>query len=666
MRRIDTTYAPRPTRTKTLSMRSLSALLPLLLLLLTVRSAEAQAPVYYDDVLLIINSASDSSVAIGEYFADARSISDERILRIEAPVKETINDTEFEEMREQIEAGILTRNLKDSINYIVTTKGLPLRVNRPTGDTSNAAIAARRASVESELMLILGRFADSIGNTSWFFHPYGFNNADRPFSSSREGFYLVTRLDAYTVDDVKRMIDKGGPNRLIDKDSVLFVLDREPGARDAAFDQSQVLAAQLLENRGWRVLLNSDTIYVTEQQNVLGYASWGSNDRFHRPFAENARTNNTWSDGSLAETFVSTSGRSFRPGTTYGQSLIADWLAEGVACAKGYVFEPFTIALALPHIYLGRYTDETVDRAYNMAESFAMASRTLSWMEVVLGDPKTSIITEIPEPPTVDLPDTLVLCRGEESTLRSEEETRGIHAWFSGDSVTVKSAGSRYDDTHPAFVGEGREFRVMAEEVPPGTYTFALTNISGVAFDQVVIVHRDSPAPEFSWEGENLEPNRPIRFIDESTGEGTRTWDFGDGSEPVVGSDPTHTFPRNGTFFVRLTIDNGGCSVTRTKAVQVRSTGSVGPAVPLPEISVVPIPATDVILIGEIPSAYRTGQVRLYDVTGRRITAVDLDEFDGRELRISLAGLSSGMYILEVDARSDIVLPPLRRTVPKL
>lgn len=665
MRRNDTNFSPDACRRRSSKVITRS-FFALLMSVMIQTHLSAQAPVYYDDVLLIINTASDSSVIIGEYFAEARDIREDRILRVEAPVGETINDTEFEALRADIEQGITARNLRDSINYLVTTKGFPLRVNRPTGDTSNAAIAARRASVESELMLILGPLADSIGNTSWFFHSYGLNNADRPFSRANEGFYLVTRLDAYTVDDVKRMIDNGGPNRLVEKDSVLFVLDREPGARDAGFDQSQVVAAQTLSQRGWPVLLNSDTIYVTEQQNVLGYASWGSNDRFHRPFAENARTSNTWSPGALAETFVSTSARSLQPGTSYGQSLIADWIAEGVACAKGYVFEPFTIALALPHIYLGRYTDETVDRAYNMAESFAMASRTLSWMEVVLGDPKTSIISEIPEAPRVDLPDTLIVCTAETSTLRSGEETRGIHAWFIGDTTAVLSAGGRFDATHPLFLGEGRELDISSDEAPEGTYTFVLTNISGYAYDQLEVVHRPEPVPDFTWEGETLEPKKPIQFTDLTEEEGVRTWVFGDGSDPVVETDPVHTFPRTGTFFVRLTVDNGGCSVTKTIPVQVRSTGSISDRGPSADFTVTPVPARDLVTLQLIPLPYRNGTVRLFNARGETLRITDLRQGTGTDITISFAGLSSGVYFLEIHAGDDIVLPPLRRTVPVL
>src|SRR5690606_9622500 len=160
--------------------------------------------------------------------------------------------------------------------------------------------------------------------------------------------------------------------------------------------------------------------------------------------------------GALAETFVSTSARSLQPGTGYGQSLIADWLAEGVVGAKGYVFEPFTIALALPHVYMDRYTDESQGMAYNMAESFAMASRTLSWMEVVLGDPKTSILPVISPAPPPSVVDTTVLCDGSLSALVAIDSSRALAALFRGDTPTVRAAGERLDYTPPLYIGDGK------------------------------------------------------------------------------------------------------------------------------------------------------------------------------------------------------------------
>jgi hypothetical protein len=119
---------------------------------------------------------------------------------------------------------------------------------------------------------------------------------------------------------------------------------------------------------------------------VLGYASWGSNDG-HSHGGEAAKPGNTWVNGSIAETYVSTGGRSFTPGTGYGQSLVADWVAEGVSAVKGYTDEPYLIVMAEPHILFDRYTS-----GFNMAESYWSASPLIAWRQVVIGDPKMRLM----------------------------------------------------------------------------------------------------------------------------------------------------------------------------------------------------------------------------------------------------------------------------------
>jgi uncharacterized protein (TIGR03790 family) len=619
----------------------------LFLLIAGTTALRAQAPVDYDDVLLIVNEASDDSKEIAAYFAAARSIPERHIIRITTPTVETIDDVQFTAMRTAIESAIVARNLTDSINYLVTTKGLPFRVDRPSCDAGNDALSARRASIESELMLILGPIADSVGSCGWFFHTYGYLNQNRHFRRQDHGFYLVTRLDAYTVEGVKSLIDRGGPNRLVDKDSVLFVFDQEPGARDAAFHQSQELAAQIVQDRGWKALLNTDSVYVTDQRNVIGYASWGSNDRYHAPFAQNAIPRNSWSIGSLAETFVSTSGRSFAPGTGYGQSLIADWLAEGAVGAKGYVFEPFTIALAFPHVVFDRYTDETQDTAYNLAESFAMASRTLSWMEVVIGDPKTSIISEIPGAPAPTLPDTLRICRGRTTTVTPENDGRGIHHWFIGTEQQVVAVGPPYDERHPLWIASGNQLR-SSDALESGDYVYMTSTIGGIGWAETHVEVLFVPDPVIKLPADTVEPNEPIQLTDLSSDVGTRVWNFGDG-QTGEGAITTHTWNREGNFVIRLTLDNGGCSRTVLKNIVVRSSSGVGIDLAARGISVAPLPATDEIVVHfgrQIP-----GEVvlRVYDPVGRLIREQPAPS-GARRVSIDMArdDLPAGIYALEV------------------
>ena len=86
--------------------------------------------------------------------------------------------------------------------------------------------------------------------------------------------------------------------------------------------------------------------------------------------------------GAIAETVVSTGGRTFRNPNAPGQSLIADLIAQGVTGCKGYVYEPASDAIAHAALLFDRYTS-----GFSIAESFYMASRYIDWKDVVIGDP---------------------------------------------------------------------------------------------------------------------------------------------------------------------------------------------------------------------------------------------------------------------------------------
>jgi hypothetical protein len=111
---------------------------------------------------------------------------------------------------------------------------------------------------------------------------------------------------------------------------------------------------------------------------LVGYFSWGSNDPF---FNGSAYASLMFAPGSMADTAVSTSGRTFLS-TTGGQSLLVDLIAHGLTSGKGYVGEPLLQAIASPAIALPLYYS-----GYSMAESLYAASRFVGWEDVIIGDP---------------------------------------------------------------------------------------------------------------------------------------------------------------------------------------------------------------------------------------------------------------------------------------
>ncbi|HLP15238.1 MAG TPA: T9SS type A sorting domain-containing protein, partial [Bacteroidota bacterium] len=138
------------------------------------------------------------------------------------------------------------------------------------------------------------------------------------------------------------------------------------------------------------VMLDTTSTYLVRQTGVLGYASWGSNAQNWSAVTDQAKQYNSYTAGAIGETYVSTSGRSFSTGLTYGQSAVADMIAEGITGVKGYVYEPYASSMTDVNTLFPMYTE-----GYTLAESFYSASPYMSWMDVVVGDPKCRIVNSV-------------------------------------------------------------------------------------------------------------------------------------------------------------------------------------------------------------------------------------------------------------------------------
>ncbi|MBZ5546027.1 MAG: TIGR03790 family protein, partial [Acidobacteriia bacterium] len=308
-------------------------------------SALAQGP---ENILLVVNQDSKASKAVAAYYRAQRNIPLQQVCSIKTWDEEEIDREIFDkEIRRPILNCLERGKLQDRVLYIVLTKGAPLKIKADEQENE-------RASVDSELTLLyqdlLGKPRVSRGSVP---NPYfaGHRGGKLVRFSHREfPIYLVTRLDGYDLADVRALIDRGlAPSR-----EGRFVLDLS--YNDNATGNNWLReAAEKLREAGVpasRILLNTSQVFVTGEQDVLGYASWGSNDH-----ADPSRfLHNTWMNGALLAEFVSTDARTFEkppkkwtigkwsdPPLTFfagsPQSLIADYIHEGVTGAAGYVDE---------------------------------------------------------------------------------------------------------------------------------------------------------------------------------------------------------------------------------------------------------------------------------------------------------------------------------------
>ncbi len=548
-------------------------------------------PFDYSDVLVLINNNSAMSRQVGEYFAESRGVPSGQVAYLDVPAREVINKDQYEDLEDQVKTFLLRNNLVSSINYIVTTKGFPLKI----WNSSNWY----RACVDEELALIYGPSEGSIGNLAWVQSPYF---QDRTyFSRNQQGIYLVNRLTGYDWDDVKGIIDRAN-NSLGNRGT--FVLDVDPTKDGSGYQVGNDWlrsAKEVLDDRGIPVFYDDTRWYVTYREGVMGYASWGSNDAND---TDHAKPHNDWVDGSIAETFVSTGGRTFTYPPSYGQSMVADIIAENVTGVKGYVYEPFLSAIAHPDILFERYT-----AGFNHAESYRMASQYLGWMGVVVGDPKCSPYRDIPDLATSD--DLITPSNATPATGAMTHVT-----------VQVQNLGGRVEDANVTLFIDGRPW--MVENLTFDSFSLTTLEISFKAPETpgnyAVKVALNDPLGFFETLYDNNEAlthietqERPVITLTasatevltlESVGFGVRVlstprtltryyFDFDDGTDLMVlqGNTTFHSFEDDGVYNVTAWVLDEGMVLSLRANVTV----TVGNRAPMPIISV----EEDALLTGE-------------------------------------------------------------------
>jgi uncharacterized protein (TIGR03790 family) len=347
----------------------------------------AQGP---KNVLVVVNDSSALSREIGEYYARRRGVSPANICRIRTEAVEVISRANYDR---DIAGGIATclqqQKLVESVLYIATTMGVPLRIAKFSGD----GMTTDGAAVDSELTLLYagihsGRAHGLPGSLP---NPF-FGKRDAPFAHPNFPMYLVTRLAAYDFDGVKGIIDRA----LVATNRGKFVIDLRDTLGDAEGDEWLRDAALLLPKE--RTVLDQTRKVLYDESDVIGYASWGSNDpnRNHRFVGFH------WLPGAIMTEFVSTNARTFaRPPDTWNlgewklpnawfagspQSMTADYILEGATGASGHVSEPYLAMCPRPQLLLPAYY-----HGRNLAESYYLAIPALSWQNIVIGDPLCSL-----------------------------------------------------------------------------------------------------------------------------------------------------------------------------------------------------------------------------------------------------------------------------------
>lgn len=362
-----------------------------------------------DNVLVVYNSAIPDGKQIAQYYASQHP--GVRLLGIKnLPAGEQITQSQYRSIvRPQVQAG-----LDPSIDVIVTTKGMPLRIYNdktpsafPYNYTDSQGIARTiystsykpYSSLESELTRVdtISTWVQMGDQTWWSPNSAAPNQSANPYFGKSARFShvdpamgqlrLSTRLDGYTVADVKGSIDRA-KNAYVVRFGQQVILDDSPSATAAGMTSMPGLAGNVLPRRGQSFVYDTQVAPVlSASKPVIGYVSHGTNDGSGQLPADYMRSKLRFNlaRGAIAQTWESYNGYSFTDGPhRNGQGSIADWISAGGTGGIAQVEEP---GGSLWNMTNESRMFDLMLKGYTFAEAAWAATPQVSYVNTVIGDP---------------------------------------------------------------------------------------------------------------------------------------------------------------------------------------------------------------------------------------------------------------------------------------
>jgi uncharacterized protein (TIGR03790 family) len=362
-----------------------------------------------DEVVVVYNASytTDSntngiqdSQEIAEYYRDARSIPEVNVMSITAPTTEVISRSDYNtHVKAEIEAYLTANDLASTTKYIVLVKGVPLKISATNG-TSYAS--TNYSSVDSAVCLLYETYSTTwIINNPYYNKDYDYDmdyrfNTDHFTGSDRNGDpftlrYLVTRLDGYTLQNVKDMIDRGV--NADTTESAYWIIDDHPNSGTGAlpyatnYDSMQT-AHNYLSNLGMNInpdpYSNTTTRITTTTpsgQNIIGYVSHGIYSGFGNDYVSNDLDFN-FANGAVFSSYESFNAYGFLNAgqSTHGQ--LGEWIQVGGSGGIGNVYEPWTTTIPEESMWMPLYAV-----GYTWADAAYMSLHYIDFVQVVLGDP---------------------------------------------------------------------------------------------------------------------------------------------------------------------------------------------------------------------------------------------------------------------------------------
>jgi len=381
-------------------MHFFKALIPALLLFAT--SLHASSPAEDAAATVVIYNANDPEAkGLADFYCSVRGIAPERLIFIDAPVREEVTRDEYDDRiatplrQELIRRGMwfvtldmLNRPIlyASTIRYAVLIRGLPLKVSQCSGypgDARNQAAPygdCNSASVDSELS-VLGLFTPQISGTlNNPLYRNQLSSADKESPKSPPlGMMMVSRLDAPTGEQVKNMVLAGIKAEREGLWGWGYIDLRSVGLQGYARGDEWIREAGAAMRRNGIPVLSDDLPKTIQRgfpvTDAAAYYGWHA-ENIEGPFAD---AQFRFVPGAVAVHLHSFSASTLRDPK---KGWVGPLITHGASASLGNVYEPY-----LPFTTnLGIFAAALLS-GRNLAESYYTAQPVLSWMSVCVGDP---------------------------------------------------------------------------------------------------------------------------------------------------------------------------------------------------------------------------------------------------------------------------------------
>ncbi|MGC6424295.1 MAG: TIGR03790 family protein [Lentimonas sp.] len=349
-------------------------------------------------VVIVVNANEPDSRVIGDYYAEKRGIPKENIIELSTSREETITPKEYVETiynpfltkliaggwvegvrsTRQDRYGRLPMSVAvNSISYVVTIKGIPLRIsNDPTlfeSAVTNAPkhYSVNQAAVDNELGLLLA--PGNLSMTSLIPNPL--YNQKNPSAADLSRILRVSRLDGPDARSVKRVIDRTLEAEEIGLMGRAYI---DIGGPHAKGDEWFNAAADFVEAAYF------DTDIETSKREIDMYSRYDAPAIYlgwYRPHASGPWAQPRWSvpAGAIAYHLHSFSAITLR---NPRKGWLGAFVKQGYCASVGTVYEPYLEQTHRPHDLIQHLLE-----GHTFGEAVLYSYSAFSWMGVAIGDP---------------------------------------------------------------------------------------------------------------------------------------------------------------------------------------------------------------------------------------------------------------------------------------